>query len=144
MMMNNSAIIYIYIIAFREVKGGSKKTIRKIWRLHILLMKRLLKISFHIFPAFRLHYNSNLIPVHRRLPIAPDLHHRPCILLAWQSINILVQSRIYFRCQIIFYLGAFYITLLENFCFFSAVLVFDIICCALLFSLYIFFCKSLS
>jgi hypothetical protein len=100
--------------------------IRNICRLHILLMKRLFKISFHIFPAFRLHSNCNLIPVRRRLLYPPHLHHRPCILLALQIINILVHSRIIFRCQNNFYLAAFNITLLEKFC--LSVCCLDIFC----------------
>ena len=117
--------------------------IRKIWRLHILLMKRLFKISFHIFPAFRLHSNCNLIPVRRRLLYPPHLHHRPCILLALQIISILVHSRIYFWCQNNFYLAAFNITLLENFCLSVCCLLFLIffVCATLCLIVYIFLCR---
>jgi hypothetical protein len=118
--------------------------IRKIWRLHIFLIKRLFKISFLIFPAFRLHSNCNLIPVRRRLLYPPeDLHHRPCTLLALQIINILVHSRVHYRCQNNFYLAAFNITLLENFCLCLLSSFFDIFCVrySLCLIVYIFLCK---
>ena len=112
--------------------------IQTIWRLHILLMKRLLKASYHIFPAFRLHSSSNPIPVRRRPP--SDLHHhRPCILLALQIINILVHSRIYFRCSNNFYLDAFYI-----YFYFGIFLPRLCVCAALSLSLFINISVSLS
>ena len=63
----------------------------------------------------------------------------PCILLALQIINILVHSRIYFRCQNNFYLAAFNILL-----FWPPLFLIFFVCATLYVLMCIYFSVSLS